>query len=90
MLVLPESFQPKGKYVLMESLEPEKITPGGVIIPDFNRIQKPIGKILKIGNKVTEIKEGDTFFHVHFFGIKCEYLEKTCYIMQAHEVIGKL
>lgn len=89
MLKINNNFVPSGEYILMESLEPEKITPAGIIIPQYNRIQKPIGRVKKVGKKVTECKPGDVFFHVQFFGIKCDLQGKTHYIMRASDVIGR-
>lgn len=51
---------PKQKYILLK-VEDEEPT-GSIIILDKYRKKKPIGKVLEVGDYVTQCKVGDTIY----------------------------
>lgn len=83
------NFKPAGEYILVESHQPEAITKTGIIILPQNRIEKPLGKVLRVGAQVKRVEAGDTFFHTHFFGIQGKIGNKKVFIMRESDVIGK-
>lgn len=53
--------------VIIKQEDPNDKTKGGILLPDTAKNEKPKGKIMAIGNKVTEVKVGDTvLFNVNY------------------------
>ena len=90
-------FRPLHDRVLVERLESEETTAGGIILPDTAKEKPQQGKIIAVGSgkrtedgKVLplELKEGDTILFGKYSGseIKVEGVEYL--IMREEDVLG--
>lgn len=80
-------IQPLGDRVLVQVLETEEITKGGIIIPDSAKEKKSEGKILALGNgeeiKKLGIKVGDVVLFSKYEGEDVKVDGKDCKILIA-------
>ena len=90
-------IRPLHDRILVERLEEENKTPGGIIIPDSAK-EKPVeGKVVAAGNgKVTEngevkpldVKEGDRILFGKYAGTEVKIGGQEYLIMREDDVLG--
>ncbi len=85
-------IQPLGDRVLIKPLAPEKITAGGIIIPDTAKEKPLMGKVIAVGkgldDKELTVKVDDTVLYGRFVGTEIN-LEGTDYlIMPESEILA--
>ena len=61
-----------GNRILVQPLNAEETTKGGIILPKENR-KYPIGKIVQLGLKVKKLKVGDTVMYYKGVGAHINY-----------------
>lgn len=65
-------------------------TEGGIFMPvnteNYNK-PNPVGKAIAVGNKCTEIKEGDTFVYARNSESEIEYEGKTHYMIRESHIL---
>lgn len=62
------NIQPLVTNILVKSLEPEKVTAGGILIPDTAEEKPEMGKVLAVGEKVSFVKVGNTVMYKKWGG----------------------
>ncbi len=63
-----------GKRILIELAAPETVTAGGIIIPESAKDPKANkGKVVSVGEEVTNIKVNDSVFFNKFTGAEIEH-----------------
>ncbi len=90
-------IRPLHDRILVERLEEENTTPGGIIIPDSAK-EKPVeGKVVAVGNgKITEsgevkpldVKEGDRILFGKYAGTDVKIGGQEYLIMREDDVLG--
>ena len=90
-------IRPLHDRILVERLEEENKTPGGIIIPDSAK-EKPVeGKVVAVGNgKITEsgeikaldVKEGDKILFGKYAGTEVKIGGQEYLIMREDDVLG--
>lgn len=90
-------FRPLHDRVLVERLESEETSPGGIILPDTAKEKPQQGKIVAVGSgkrtedgKVIplELKEGDTILFGKYSGSEIKIDGVEYLIMREEDVLG--
>ncbi len=91
------NFRPLHDRVVVEPLESEEKTAGGIIIPDTAKEKPMQGKIIAAGSgargddgKVTplDVKAGDTVLYGKWSGTEVKLDGKTLLIMKESDIMG--
>lgn len=91
--------RPLQDRVLVERLEEETKTAGGIIIPDNNKEKPAQGKIISVGQgymlddgsyRALEVKEGDTVIFGKYAGTEVKVEGKDYLIMKQDDILGVL
>jgi chaperonin GroES len=91
--------RPLQDRVLVERLEEETKTAGGIIIPDNNKEKPAQGKIMAVGQgylldngsyRALEVKEGDTVIFGKYAGTEVKVEGKDYLIMKQDDILGVL
>lgn len=92
-------FRPLHDRVVVEPLEEEEKTAGGIIIPDTAKEKPMQGKVLAVGpgargddGKVTapDVKKGDKVLYGKWSGTEVKLDGKTMLIMRESDIMGVL
>jgi chaperonin GroES len=94
------NLQPLGDRLIVEVLEEEEVTIGGIVLPDTAREKPQRGKVLAVGpgarNKETgeyvqmEVAEGDEVIFSKYGGIEIKLGVDEVLILREADVLGKL
>lgn len=91
--------RPLQDRVLVERLEEEKKTAGGIIIPDNNKEKPAEGKVVSVGPgrpldngdyRALEVKEGDKILFGKYSGTEVKVEGKEYLIMREDDILGVL
>ncbi|MEE8499397.1 MAG: co-chaperone GroES [Kiloniellales bacterium] len=92
-------FRPLHDRVVVEPLEQEETTAGGIIVPDTVKEKPMEGKILAIGPgtrgedgtlQPLDVKKGDTIFYGKYSGTEVKIDDKEVLIMRESDIMGVL
>jgi chaperonin GroES len=92
-------FRPLHDRVVVEALEGEEKTKGGIIIPDTAKEKPMQGKVIAVGpgargedGKVTplDVKKGDKILYGKWSGTEVKLDGKTLLIMRESDIMGIL
>ncbi len=90
-------FRPLHDRVVVEALEGEEKTKGGIIIPDTAKEKPMQGKVIAVGpgargedGKVTplDVKKGDKILYGKWSGTEVKLDGKTLLIMRESDIMG--
>ncbi|MEH6632073.1 MAG: co-chaperone GroES [Halopseudomonas aestusnigri] len=93
------NFKPLHDRVVIEPLDQEEKTSGGIIIPDTAKEKPMQGKVTAVGSgargddgKVValDVKEGDTVLYGKWSGTEVKLDGKTLLIMRESDIMGIL
>ena len=91
------SFKPLGGRVLVEPLEQEEMTAGGIILPETAKEKPQEGKVLAIGpgerddqgNRIAlDVKVGDRVLFAKYSGTEVKMDGKKLLIQREGDVLG--
>ncbi len=92
-------FRPLHDRVVVEPLEQEEKTAGGIIVPDTAK-EKPVqGKVVAIGPgtrdedgalQPPDVKKGDTILYGKYSGTEVKIDDKELLIMRESDIMGVL
>jgi len=91
------SFKPLGGRVLIEPLEQEEMTAGGIILPETAKEKPQEGKVLAIGpgdrddqgNRIAmDLKVGDRVLFAKYSGTEVKIDGKKLLILRESDVLG--
>ena len=86
------AIKPIGERVLIEALEAETKTAGGIIIPDNAQEKPQHGKVIAVGDGTAEIKltlkAGDKVLYGKYAGTEIAYEGKKYIIMKESDVLA--
>lgn len=63
---------PTRDNIIIEKIPNEKVSPGGIILPDTRKTPLAKGRVIATGNKVTVVKQGDEIFYPEQNGVEFE------------------
>ena len=90
---------PIGDRILVEVLDAEEITKGGIVLPDTAKEKPQKGKVLAVGKgkmlddgKISplEVKEGDLVIFGKYSGTELKIDDKTLLMMREEDILGIL
>ncbi|MDR0303620.1 MAG: co-chaperone GroES [Chitinispirillales bacterium] len=86
------AIKPIGERVLIETLEAETKTAGGIIIPDNAQEKPQQGKVIAVGDGTAEIKltlkAGDKVLYGKYAGTEITYEGKKYIVMKESDVLA--
>jgi chaperonin GroES len=86
------AIKPIGERVLIESLEAETKTAGGIIIPDNAQEKPQQGKVIAVGDGTAEVKltlkAGDKVLYGKYAGTEITYEGKKYIVMKESDVLA--
>lgn len=91
------AIQPLGDRVLVELLEEEEKSPGGIILPDTAKEKPQEGKIIAVGKgrlledgtvRPLEVKVGDTILFAKYSGTEVNQEEKEFLILREEDILA--
>ena len=91
------SFKPLGGRVLIEPLEQEEMTAGGIILPETAKEKPQEGKVLAIGpgerdeagkRLAMDVKVGDKVLFAKYSGTEVKMNGKKLLIMRESDILG--
>jgi len=92
-------FRPLHDRVVVEPLEQEEKTAGGIIVPDTAQEKPMQGKIVAVGPggrgddgtlQPPDVKKGDTILYGKFSGTEVKIEDKELLIMRESDIMGVL
>ncbi len=93
------SFKPLGGRVLVEPIEQEEVTAGGIVLPETAKEKPQQGKILAAGpgdrdeegkRVPMDVKVGDTVLFAKYSGTEVKMDGKKLLIMRESDLLGIL
>lgn len=86
------AIKPIGERVLIETLEAETKTAGGIIIPDNAQEKPQQGKVIAVGNGTKDVemtlKAGDKVLYGKYAGTEITHEGKKYMIMKENDVLA--
>ncbi|MEK6750715.1 MAG: co-chaperone GroES [Chloroflexota bacterium] len=91
------SFKPLGNRVLVEPIEQEELTAGGIILPETAKEKPQQGKVLATGlgdrndkgeRIVMDVKVGDVVLFARYSGTEHKFEGKKLLIMRESDILG--
>jgi chaperonin GroES len=93
------TLKPLGDRVVIELLEEEETTKGGIVLPDTAKEKPQKGKVLAVGpgrvldsgqRVALEVKEGDKVLFAKYCGTEIQLDGKELMILQERDVLAVL
>jgi len=84
------NFKPLGERVLVERTEVENKTASGIIIPDNAKEKPQTAKVVAVGDKVEDVRVGDTIMFEQYRGTELKLDGEEYLILNIENVIGIL
>lgn len=93
------SIKPLGNRIVVEPIEEEEITAGGIVLPETAKEKPQKGKVLAVGPgernekgdyMPLEVEEGNTVLFAKYSGTEIKYDGKKLLIMRENDILAKL
>jgi len=93
------SIKPLGNRLVVQPIEEEEITAGGIVLPETAKEKPQKGTVLAVGpgernddgdHMPLEVKEGDTVLFAKYAGTEIKYEGKKLLIMRESDILAKL
>ncbi len=93
------SIKPLGNRLVVEPIEEEEITAGGIVLPETAKEKPQKGTVLAVGpgerneegeHMELEVEEGDTVLFAKYSGTEIKYDGKKLLIMRESDILAKL
>ncbi|MFW5714109.1 MAG: co-chaperone GroES [Brevefilum sp.] len=93
------SIKPLGNRIVVEPIEEEEITAGGIVLPETAKEKPQKGKVLAVGPgertdkgeyMPLEVEEGDKVLFAKYSGTEIKYDGKKLLIMRENDILAKL
>ena len=82
------NFRPLGERVLVKRTEVENKTASGIYIPDNAKEKPQTAEVVAIGNKVEDVKVGDTIVFEQYRGTEIKLEGKDYLVLNVENIIG--
>ncbi|MGQ9789548.1 MAG: co-chaperone GroES [Armatimonadota bacterium] len=85
-------IQPLGSRVLVQPLEEESRTAGGIFLPDTAKEKPQLGRVVAVGDdeEIIKVKVGDRVIFPKYTGTEFRYNGTDYLIMEASDILAKL
>ena len=92
------SIKPLGNRLVVEPIEQEEVTAGGIVLPETAKEKPQKGTVLAVGpgernekgeHMALEIAEGDTVLFAKYSGTEIKYDGKKLLIMRESDILAK-
>lgn len=84
-------IQPLGSRVLIEPLEEESRTAGGIFLPDTAKEKPQLGRVVAVGDdEEIKVQPGDRVIFPKYTGTEFRYNGTEYLIMEASDILAKL
>ncbi|MER3474510.1 MAG: co-chaperone GroES [Armatimonadota bacterium] len=84
-------IQPLGSRVLIEPLEEESRTAGGIFLPDTAKEKPQLGRVVAVGDdEEIKVQPGDRVIFPKYTGTEFRYNGTEYLIMEANDILAKL
>lgn len=80
------NFKPINDFVLVELLDKEEKTLGGILIPSVAQEKNQMAKVIHPG-KSDQLQPGDTVYYKKYFGVQ---LDDKYTVLKEEEILGVL
>ena len=93
------SIKPLGNRIVVQPIEEEEITAGGIVLPETAKEKPQKGTVLAVGPgernddgefMAMEVKEGDKVLFAKYSGTEVKYDGKKLLIMRESDILAKL
>jgi len=93
------SIKPLGNLLVVEPIEEEEITAGGIVLPETAKEKPQKGIVLAVGPgerndegeyMPLEVKEGDRVLFAKYSGTEVKYDGKKLLIMRESDILAKI
>lgn len=93
------SITPLGNRLVVQPIEGEEITAGGIVLPETAKEKPQKGTVLAVGPgerndegeyMALEVKEGDVVLFAKYSGTEIKYEGKKLLIMRESDILAKL
>lgn len=90
-------IQPLGDRVIVEVLEAEETTKGGIVLPDTAKEKPQQAKVIAVGKgKVSddgkvvapEVKAGDVVLYGKYSGTELQFDERSLMVLKEEDILG--
>ncbi len=91
------AIKPLGNRVVVEPIEQEEVTSGGIVLPETAKEKPQKGKVLAIGpgdrdedgkRIPMDVKEGDTVLFAKYSGTEIKLDDKKVLILRESDLLG--
>ena len=91
-------LEPLGSRVVVKEMDPEDVTPGGIVLPEASKVKTSKGKVLAVGEGQmlddgtyleSKVQDGDIVYWVQFTGTEVEVDGETLRIINEAMLIAK-
>ncbi|MGC8880360.1 MAG: co-chaperone GroES [Anaerolineae bacterium] len=91
------NLTPLGDRVIVEPLESEEVTPGGIVLPETAKERPQKGKVLAVGPGARDdqgkripidVKVGDTVLYGRYSGTEVKIKDKKYLILRESDVLA--
>lgn len=93
------SIKPLGNRIVVQPIEEEEITAGGIVLPETAKEKPQKGTVLAVGpgerndegkHVALEVKDGDKVLFAKYSGTEIKYEGKKLLIMRESDILAKL
>ncbi len=93
------SIKPLGNRLVVEPIEEEEITAGGIVLPETAKEKPQKGTVLAVGpgerndkgeHMTLEVAEGDQVLFAKYSGTEIKYDGKKLLIMRESDILAKI
>ena len=93
------SIIPLGNRIVVQPIEEEEITAGGIVLPETAKEKPQKGTVLAVGpgerndegkHVALEVKDGDKVLFAKYSGTEIKYEGKKLLIMRESDILAKL
>ncbi len=81
-------FDPLKDRVLIRRIEPDEISPGGIIIPDQAKEKPQEGEIIAAGAYCKEVARGDRVLFSKYSGTEIQVNQEDVLIVSEDDILG--
>ncbi|MCS7260953.1 MAG: co-chaperone GroES [Anaerolineae bacterium] len=91
------NLTPLGDHVIVEPIESEEVTPGGIVLPETAKERPQKGKVLAVGPGARDdqgkripidVKVGDTVLYGRYSGTEVKIQDKKYLILREGDVLA--
>jgi chaperonin GroES len=99
MLTATTKIRPLGDHVVVAVDEKEKVTPGGIHLPDVSREKQSVGRVVAVGRGLRqadgdyekpEVEEGQRVLFAKYAGTAVENEQGNLVVLRAGDIIAVL